>query len=75
VQTELDSYQRAGVNPWSTSYNQLASFRSTTTREAVTAEYLASRDQVHAMNSEDSGSQSLSIAARLAPTTRALASK
>ena len=75
VQAELAAYQRAGVNPWSTSYNQLAHFRSTKTREAVTAEFLASRDQVHAINSEDSGSQSLRIAARLAPATRGLASK
>jgi Domain of unknown function (DUF4148) len=75
VQAELAEFKRAGVDPWATSYDQLANFRSTKTREAVTAEYLASRDQVHAMNSEDSGSQSLRIAARLAPATRALASK
>jgi hypothetical protein len=75
VQAELAEFQRAGVDPWATSYDQLAHFRSTKTREAVTAEYRLARDQVHAMNSEDSGSQSLRIAARLAPATRGLASK
>ena len=75
VQAELDAYQRAGVNPWSTSYDLLAHFHSTKTREAVTADYVASRDHVHSMNGEDSGSQSLRIAARLAPATRGLASK
>jgi len=56
VQAELLAYQKAGVNPWSTSYNQLANFKSSTTREAVVAEYLASREEVAALNSEDSGS-------------------
>jgi len=56
VKAELAAYQQAGVNPWSTWYNQLAGFKSSTTRQAVVAEYLASRDEVAALNSEDSGS-------------------
>jgi hypothetical protein len=38
------------------SYNPLLSFKSATTREAVVAEYLAARDEVKALNGEDSGS-------------------
>lgn len=56
VRAELGAYQQTGVNPWSNWYNPLRSFQSQTSREAVVAEYLASRDQVNALNSEDSGS-------------------
>jgi hypothetical protein len=62
VQVELAAYQRAGVNPWSMSYNPLAYFRSTKSRAEVTADYLGARDQVHAMTAEDSGSQWLATA-------------
>jgi Domain of unknown function (DUF4148) len=56
VQAELVDFNRQGVNPWSTSYNPLASFKSTKTRDQVTAEYVADRDQVAAMSGEDGGS-------------------
>ncbi|MEJ5990719.1 DUF4148 domain-containing protein [Ramlibacter sp. PS3R-8] len=56
VQAELAAYKQAGVNPWSTQYNPLRGFRSATTRDAVTADYVASRDAVRALGSEDSGS-------------------
>ena len=56
VNAELGAYRQAGVNPWSTSYNPLRGFRSTTSRQAVVAEYLASRNEVKALNGEDSGS-------------------
>lgn len=56
VQAELAAYKQAGVNPWSTQYNPLRGFRSATTREAVTAEYIASRDVVRELGGEDSGS-------------------
>ena len=56
VQAELAQYKQAGVNPWSTQYNPLRGFRSAVTRDAVTAEYIASRDVVRALGSEDSGS-------------------
>ena len=56
VQAELAQYKQAGVNPWSTQYNPLRGFRSAVTREAVTAEYIASRDVVRALGAEDSGS-------------------
>lgn len=56
VVAELQEYKRAGVNPWSMSYNPLRTFKSTTTRAAVVADYLDSRDRVAAFNGEDSGS-------------------
>ena len=56
VKAELVQYQKAGVNPWATSYNQLSQFHSVANRQDVTAEYLASRDEVKALTSEDSGS-------------------
>ena len=55
VQAELAQYQRAGVNPWSTSYNPLKYFRSAKSRAAVEQEYIASRDEVRGMTAEDSG--------------------
>jgi hypothetical protein len=63
VQAELAQYQKAGVNPWSIRYNQLAAFHSTKTRAEVRAEYLAERNEVAAMNGEDSGSAYLAQAA------------
>jgi hypothetical protein len=56
VQAELGQYKQAGVNPWSTSYNQLAGFNSGRTRAEVQADYVTSRDRVSAFTSEDSGS-------------------
>ena len=65
VQAELAAYKKAGVNPWSISYNPLRGFQSELTREQVTADYVASRDTVAALTSEDSGSAYLTqIAAR-----------
>jgi hypothetical protein len=73
VQAELAAYKKSGVNPWSIQYNPLRSFQSTATRADVTAEYLASRDEVHALNSEDSGSAYLAQARvpSVPPTTLA----
>ena len=65
VQADLAAYKQAGVNPWSTSYNPLKTFKSATTPEAVRAEFLASRNEVRALTGEDSGSQYL--AQRAAP--------
>ena len=56
VQAELHAFKQSGVNPWAMSYNQLAGFRSNLTRQQVVADYVAARDQVAAVNSEDSGS-------------------
>jgi hypothetical protein len=56
VQAQLADYRKAGVNPWSTSYNPLASFKGEKTRAQVTGEYLASRNAVSAMTGEDGGS-------------------
>ena len=63
VQAELAQFKQAGVNPWSISYNKLAGFQSTRTRAQVQAEYVAERNQVAALNAEDSGSAYLAQAA------------
>lgn len=74
VQAELAAYKAAGVNPWSTSYNPLKSFKSSTSRDQVVAEYVAARDQVAAVTGEDSGSAYLAQAsARNAPLADTLA--
>jgi hypothetical protein len=62
VQAELLAYRQAGVNPWAKSYQPLHHFRSSTTIDAVRADFLASRDQVRAFTSEDSGSAYLARA-------------
>ena len=67
--------RRPALNPWSSSYNPLKSFRSAKTRAEVTAEYIASRDEVHAFTSEDSGSEWLRVAAQPSFATRSLASR
>jgi hypothetical protein len=59
VAAELAAYRQAGVNPWSTSYNPLRNFKSSTTSEAVRAEYIASRAETAALTGEDSGSMYL----------------
>ena len=59
VQAELAQYRREGVNPWSMSYNPLKSFRSSTSRDAVTSQFLDAREQVAAFTGEDSGSSYL----------------
>jgi len=73
VQAELAQFKQAGVNPWSTSYNQLAGFQSTRSRAQVQAEYVAERNQVAALTSEDSGSAYLTqvAASRQVGTTLA----
>ena len=56
VQAELTQFKQAGTSPWSIQYNPLKTFKSTATRAEVTAQYIASRDAVNALNGEDSGS-------------------
>jgi hypothetical protein len=55
VQAELATYKKSGVNPWSIQYNPLRAFVSKASRQDVTAAYIASRDEVAAVNGEDSG--------------------
>jgi hypothetical protein len=62
VQAELADFKKSGVNPWSASYNPLRQFRSATTREAIAAAFIASRDEVKALHGEDSGSAFLARA-------------
>ncbi|MES2635200.1 MAG: hypothetical protein V4669_19700 [Pseudomonadota bacterium] len=64
VQAQL---RNVGPNVWSIQYNPLAAFESQRTRAQVQAEYLANRDTVAAMISEDSGSAYL--ARRNAPAS------
>jgi hypothetical protein len=72
VQAELSQFKQAGVNPWSTSYNPLKSFQSAKSVAQVRGEFLAARNEVAAMNAEDSGSAYL--AARVnTPTSTTLA--
>jgi hypothetical protein len=66
VQAQLQQYRAAGVNPWSTSYNPVARFQGTRTRAEVTAEFIQARDEVAALNGEDSGSSRLAAQARRA---------
>ena len=63
VNAELVAFKQAGVNPWSTQYNPLRYVQGTKSRAQVVGEYLASRDQVAALNGEDSGSTWLAQAA------------
>lgn len=75
VREELRQFQKSGVNPWADDYSQMAQFHGTKTRAEVTADYMASRDMVSAMGSEDSGSAYLtrSAAAAARPATTNLA--
>jgi hypothetical protein len=73
VMAELAAYKKSGANPWSASFNPLRQFRSGTTREAVTAQFLASRDDVRALHGEDSGSTYLARARSLEVQTQWLA--
>lgn len=50
---------RTTANPWSIAYDPLAAFQGSRTREEVRAEYIDSRDQVAALNGEDSGAFAL----------------
>lgn len=58
VQADLAQYKKAGVNPWSTSYNPLAYFKSTKSRDDVRTELAQARatGELDAIYGEDSGS-------------------
>ena len=73
VQADLAAYKASGVNPWSTSYQPLKYFHGTATRAEVVADYLRSRDQVHELTGEDSGSAYLAQARVPAIPTSTLA--
>lgn len=71
VRAELDAFKKSGVNPWARSYNPLTGFASSKTRAEVTAEFVANRDAVAALNGEDSGSKYLAdLSARQHQATR-----
>jgi hypothetical protein len=73
VQADLAAYKQAGVNPWSTQYNPLRTFKSAASRADVTGAYVASRDQVAALNGEDSGSAWLTANAQRGTISQTLA--
>lgn len=76
VKAELVQFQASGVDPWADDYNQLSQARSTMTRAEVTAAYLASRSEVEALGSEDSGSSYMTrVAARRVRTTELAATE
>jgi len=60
VQAELVAFRKAGVNPWSGTYDPLKYFVSVRSREAVTAEHMA------ATSTDDSGAGWRAIAIRSA---------
>ena len=73
VIAEMQQARAEGTNPWADGYDQLQAFRSTLTREEVIADYLLSRDEVHAFNGEDSGSGYLMAARSLGTAAPVLA--
>ena len=56
VQFQISAQSKAGVDPWSIDYNPIAHARLTRKRSEVRNEYIAAREQVAALASEDSGS-------------------
>jgi hypothetical protein len=76
VQAELfsqrDQVASSGYE-WKLQRNQPQPSVSGYTREQARAEYIASREQVHAMMSEDSGSATLAQIRSKAPTSTAVA--
>ncbi|MBL0420583.1 DUF4148 domain-containing protein [Ramlibacter sp. AW1] len=73
VRAELAQFRQSGVNPWSTSFNQLRGVQSTRTRAEVAQDYLDNREAAAAFTSEDSGSAYLAQH-RASDATRTLAS-
>jgi hypothetical protein len=64
VLAELASFNRSGANPWADDYKPVAALHSEQTRAEVRAQYIAARDQVAALNGEDSGSMTMARAHR-----------
>ena len=73
VQAELASFRQSGIDPWAIAYQPLRELHGSTSRAQVQADYLAARDEVHALSGEDSGSAYLARR-RAAPAPGALAS-
>jgi len=67
VMAELQQFRRDGVNPWADHHDQLQAFKSSKSRAQVTAEYVDSRDEVTALNAEDSGSSYLMARSHRSP--------
>jgi hypothetical protein len=67
LQAELQQHRQSGIDLYADGYDQLRAFRSSRTRAEVTAEYIAARDLVNALNGEDSGSRYFAVARRDMP--------
>ena len=76
VQQELAQFKK-GANPWSSSYNVNAQFKSERSRTDVRSEVLAARasGELAALASEDSGSAYLAQQRQAAPTVTRIASR
>jgi Domain of unknown function (DUF4148) len=59
VQAELAQYRRDGVDTTSYEYNPLSQFKSSTTRAQVSADYIANRDQVAALDAQARGAEAV----------------
>ena len=73
VQAELAQYRHDGVDTTSYEYNPLSTFKSSTTRAQVAADYIANRDQVAAMDAEARGAVAGNVNARHRDGTRVAA--
>ena len=70
VLAELASYNRSAAGFWSDEYMPQASLHSEQTRAEVRAKYIAAREQVAALNGEDSGSMTIArVRAQAVPDT------
>jgi hypothetical protein len=68
VMAEFAQFRASGVNPWADEYNQLSEFHGERSRAEVAAEFMETRNEVAAMNGEDSGSMYLASRTILRPT-------
>lgn len=59
VMADLEQFRQSGADRWAETYEPQVAVTSTRTRDEVTAEYIAARQQVAARNGEDSGSMSM----------------
>jgi hypothetical protein len=63
VQAELAQYRRDGIDTTSYEYNPLSQFKSSTTRAQVSADYIANRDLVAALDAQARGAAAVARAA------------
>lgn len=59
VQAELAQYRHDGIDTTSYEYNPLSQFKSSTTRAQASADYIANRDQVAALDAQARGAETV----------------